>query len=143
MKRGAAGSVRGIATAVLAALFVALAGTGLHRRTLLWTGVEVPWGVAAALLLLASVQLWLAAWSRSVVPAAVSGVVSYAVVGVLSSAGPAKQLILGDALGNVWVFGIGGVTLIMLVVISRRVVSRTRREQTAGAAAEVEPLSPR
>ncbi|MFJ6535230.1 hypothetical protein ACIQH5_03290 [Paenarthrobacter sp. NPDC091711] len=143
MKRGVAGTVRGIFAAVPAALFVALGGTGLHRQTILWSGVELPWGVIAALLLLASVQLWLAAWSRSVVPAAVAGVVSYAVVGILSSAGPAKQLIPGDAVGNVWVFGIGGVTLIMLVVISRLPVSRTRRARIAGAAAEVEPLSPR
>lgn len=143
MNTRAAGSVRGISTAVLAALCVALAGTGLHRQTLVWAGVEVPWGVAAALVLLASVQLWLAAWSRSVVPAAVAGVVSYGVVGVLSSAGPAKQLILGDAVGNVWVFGIGAVTLIMLVVISRLVVSRARRERTAAVVAEAEPLSPR
>ncbi|VXC74289.1 conserved membrane hypothetical protein [Arthrobacter sp. 9V] len=142
MMRRAAGSVRGIATAVLAALFVALAGTGLHRQAVVWSGVEIPWGVAAALLLLASVQLWLAAWSRSVVPAAVAGVVSYGVVGVLSSAGPAKQLIPGDTVGNVWVFGIGGVTLIMLVVISRLVLSRTRPERTAAAAAVGEPLSP-
>ncbi|WP_309073123.1 hypothetical protein [Paenarthrobacter sp.] len=143
MKRGAAGSVRGIATAVLAALFVALAGTVLHRQTLLWSGVELPSGVAAALLLLASVQLWLAAWSRSVIPTAVAGVVTYAAVGVLSSAGSAKQLILGDPVGNVWVFGIGVVTLIMLVVVNRQVVSRLRRERTADAAAAVEPLSPR
>jgi hypothetical protein len=120
MMRRVAGSARGIATAVLAALFVALAGTGPAQAD---PGVErrrgFAWGVAAALLLLASVQLWLAAWSRSVVPAAVAGVVTYAVVGVLSSAGPAKQLVLGDAVGNVWVFGIGGVTLIMLDVIKR------------------------
>ncbi len=144
MKRGAAGSVRGIATAVLAALFVALAGTALHRQTVLWSGVELPWGgVAAALLLLASVQLWLAAWSRSVIPTAVAGVVSYAVVGVLSSAGSAKQLILGDLVGNVWVFGIGVVTLIMLMAVKLLVVSRLRRGRTAAAAVAVEPLSPR
>ena len=143
MTTSAAGMARSIAAAVPAALFVALAGTALHRQTVLWSGVELPWGVAAALLLVASVQLWLAAWCRSVVPAAVAGVVSYAVVGILSSAGPAKQLIPGDAVGNVWVFGIGGVTLIMLVVISRLPVSRTRRARIAGAAAEVEPLSRR
>jgi|GEM_PF-965508 len=142
MKRGAAGTVRGIFAAVLAALFVALAGTGLHRQSAVWFGVDLAWGVAAALLLLASVQLWLAAWSRSVVPAAVAGVVSYAVVGVLSSADPAKQIILGDAVGNVWVFGIGAVTLIMLLVISRLPVSRKPRGRTAAAAAEAEPLSP-
>lgn len=143
MKRGAAGSVRGIATAVLAALFVALTGTALHRQTVPWSGVELPWGVAAALLLLASVQLWLAAWSRSVLPTAVAGVVSYAVVGVLSSAGSAKQLILGDLVGNVWVFGIGVVTLIMLMAVKLLVVSPLRRGRTADAAVAVEPLSPR
>ncbi|ABM09461.1 hypothetical protein [Arthrobacter sp. Rue61a] len=143
MKRRVAGSVRGIATAVPAALFVALAGTVLHRQTLLWSGVEISWGVAAALLLLASVQLWLASWSRSVVPTAVAGVVSYAAVGFLSSAGAAKQLILGDAVGNVWVFGIGVVTLIMLMAVKLLVVSRMRRGRTDAAAVAGEPLSPR
>ncbi|MCD4852864.1 hypothetical protein LN996_18775 [Arthrobacter sp. AK01] len=138
MKRGAAGTVRGIAAAVLAALFVATAGTALHRQAASMAGVEVPWGVVAALVLLASVQLWLAAWSRSILPTAVSGVVSYAAVGVLSSAGPAKQLVLGDAVGNVWVFGIAAVTLVMLVV-----ASRLRAGQPAAAAVAVEPLLPR
>ncbi|MGJ3188884.1 hypothetical protein [Paenarthrobacter sp. FR1] len=119
MMRGVASAARGIAAAVLAALFVAAAGTALHRQTALWSGVEVSWGVVASLLLLASVQLWLAAWSRSILPTAIAGVVSYAAVGVVSSAGPAKQLVLGDTLGNVWVFGIGGVTLVMLVAASR------------------------
>ncbi|MET4541160.1 hypothetical protein ABIE37_002950 [Arthrobacter bambusae] len=138
MKRGAAGTVRGIAAAVPAALFVAAAGTALHRQAAQWAGVDVSWGVAAALMLLASVQLWLAAWSRSVIPTAVAGVVSYAAVGVLSSAGPAKQLVLGDAVGNVWVFGIAAVTVVMLVAASRLPAGRT-----AAAAVVVEPLSPR
>ncbi|QSZ49547.1 hypothetical protein [Arthrobacter sp. D5-1] len=138
MKRGAAGTVRGIAAAVLAALFVAAAGTALHRQAGPVAGVEVPWGVAAALLLLASVQLWLAAWSRSIIPTAVAGVVTYAAVGVFSSAGAAKQLVLGDAAGNVWVFGIAAVTLVMLVA-----ASRLRAGRPAAAAVAVEPLSPR
>ncbi|MDR6637989.1 hypothetical protein [Paenarthrobacter nitroguajacolicus] len=137
MKRGAAGTVRGIAAAVPAALFVAAAGTALHRQTVPLAGVEVAWGVAAALLLLASVQLWLGAWARSIAPTAVAGVVSYAAVGVVSSAGPAKQLVLGDAVGNVWVFGIGAVTMIMLVVVSRL------RFGKPGAAVVAEPLSRR
>ncbi|MCT9869506.1 hypothetical protein [Paenarthrobacter aurescens] len=138
MKRGAAGTVRGIAAAVLAALFVATAGTALHRQALSMAGVEVPWGVVAALLLLASVQLWLAAWSRSILPTAVAGVVSYAAVGVLSGAGPAKQLVLGDAVGNVWVFGIAAVTLVMLVA-----ASRLRAGPPAAGVVAAEPLSPR
>ncbi|MGP0225211.1 MULTISPECIES: hypothetical protein [unclassified Paenarthrobacter] len=112
-------SARGIAVAALAALFVAVAGTALHRQTVLLAGVDVPWGVGAALLLLASVELWLAAWSRSVIPTAVAGLGTYAAVGVVSSSGPAKQLVLGDVAGNSWVFGIAVVTLAMLVVASR------------------------
>ncbi|MDR6685042.1 N-acetyl-1-D-myo-inositol-2-amino-2-deoxy-alpha-D-glucopyranoside deacetylase [Arthrobacter sp. 1088] len=119
MNKGVASAARGIATAVLAALFVAAAGTALHRQTVVLSGVDIPWGVGAALLLLASVQLWLAAWSVSVIPTAVAGGVAYAAVGALSSGGPSKQLLLGDAMGNTWVFGIAAVTLIMLVVASR------------------------
>ncbi|QQQ61373.1 hypothetical protein [Paenarthrobacter ureafaciens] len=119
MKRGAASTARSIAAAVLAALFVSLAGTALHRQTVSVAGVELPWGICAALLLLASVQLWLAAWRRSVVPTAVAGIVTYAAVGVLSSGGPAKQLVLADVAGNAWVYGIAGVTFIMLLVASR------------------------
>lgn len=112
---------RGIAAAVLAALLVAAAGTALHRQSMVISGVDVAWGVCAALLLLASVQLWLAAWSGSVIPTAVAGVVVYATVGALSSGGRDKQLLLGDAAGNIWVYGIAAVTLIMLVVASRLV----------------------
>ena len=40
-----------IAAAVPAALFVALAGTALHRHDLVLGGVDVPWGAVAALVL--------------------------------------------------------------------------------------------
>ncbi|MDD7835369.1 MULTISPECIES: hypothetical protein [Paenarthrobacter] len=138
MKRGAAGTVRSIAAAVPAALFVAAAGTALHRQSGVWYGVEIFWGVAAALLLLASVQLWLAAWSRSIFPTAVAGVVAYAAVGVLSSAGSGKQLVLGDTPGTVWIYGIGAVTLVMLVV-----ASRLRSTGPAAAAVAAAPPSRR
>ncbi|MFJ4168271.1 hypothetical protein ACIPY3_02055 [Paenarthrobacter sp. NPDC089714] len=116
MNKRVASAARGIAMAVLAALFVAVAGTVLHRQSVVISGVELYWGAGAALLLLASVQLWLVAWSASVIPTAVAGLVAYATVGLLSSGGPDKRLVLGDLPGNVWVFGIAGVTLLMLVV---------------------------
>ncbi|MFF1828731.1 hypothetical protein [Paenarthrobacter sp. NPDC058040] len=116
MNKRVASAARGIAVAVLAALFVAFAGTVLHRQSVVITGVELYWGVGAALLLLASVELWLVAWSGSVIPTAVAGLVAYASVGVLSSGGPDKRLVLGDLIGNIWVFGIAGVTLLMLVI---------------------------
>ncbi|MBO1267343.1 hypothetical protein [Arthrobacter cavernae] len=116
MNKRVAGTARGLAAAVPAALFAALAGTALHRQSVVIAGVDVPWGAAAALVLLAAVQLWLAAWSRSLLPTAVAGIGCYAAVGALAAAGPGKQLILGDPAGNIWVYGIAGVTIAMLIV---------------------------
>ena len=110
------GAFRGIAAALPVALFAALAGTGLHRQSVQLAGVDLYWGPAAALLLLAGLELLLAARYRSVVPTAVAGILCYVLVGAISAAGAGKQLILGDLPGNVWVYGIAGVTLVMLVV---------------------------
>ncbi len=107
------------------ALFAALAGTALHRQALLLAGVDVYWGAAAALLLLASLELLLAAWSRSLLPTAVAGIACYAAVGALSVTGTGKQLIVADVAGNVWVYGIAAVTLVMLLWCRR--YSRRRR----------------
>ncbi|MDQ0030326.1 hypothetical protein [Arthrobacter bambusae] len=115
MNKGATGTVRGIAAAVPVALFAAVAGTALHRQTLFLAGVDVFWGTAAALLLLAALQLLLGTWSRSLLPTAVAGIVCYVTVGPLSAGGSGKQLIVADVPGNVWVYGIAGVTFVMLL----------------------------
>jgi N-acetyl-1-D-myo-inositol-2-amino-2-deoxy-alpha-D-glucopyranoside deacetylase len=110
----AAGTAGGIAAAVPAALFVALAGTALHRHDLVLGGVDVPWGAVAALVLLGSVQLWLGAAFRSVIPTAACGVLCYALIGWWSTLEAGKRLVIGDAAGNIWVFGIAGITVAML-----------------------------
>lgn len=115
MKRRAAGTARGIAAAVPAALFVALAGTALHRQDILIAGVELPWGAVAALVLLGSTQVWLSSAYRSVLPAAACGVLCYVLLGWWSLQGPGKQLLLGDLAGNIWIYGTAGVTAAMLV----------------------------
>ncbi|SDP02050.1 N-acetyl-1-D-myo-inositol-2-amino-2-deoxy-alpha-D-glucopyranoside deacetylase [Arthrobacter sp. ok909] len=104
----------GIAAAVPAALFVALAGTALHRHDLFLAGVQVPWGAAAALLLLGSAELWLGAAFRSVLPIAVCGLLCYALTGWWSTLETGKRLVIGDTAGNIWVFGIAGITVAML-----------------------------
>lgn len=104
----------GIAAAVPAALFAALAGTALHRQDVLLGTVEVPWGAVAALALLGSVQLWLGAAFRSVLPAAACGVLCYALTGWWSTLGNGQRLILGDTTGNIWIYGIAAVTVAML-----------------------------
>jgi N-acetyl-1-D-myo-inositol-2-amino-2-deoxy-alpha-D-glucopyranoside deacetylase len=119
--RRAAGTAGGIAAAVPAALFVALAGTALHRHDLVLDGVgglgglDFPWGAVAALVLLGSVQLWLGAAFRSVIPTAVCGVLCYALTGWWSTLETGKRVVIGDTAGNIWVFGIAGITVAMLV----------------------------
>lgn len=114
MNKRAAGTAGGIAAAVPAALFAALAGTALHRHDVLLAGVNVPWGAAAALLLLGSVELWLAAACRSVLPAAACGVLCYALAGWWSTLANGKRLVIGDLAGNLWIYGIAAVTVAML-----------------------------
>lgn len=104
----------GIAAAVPAALFVAVAGTALHRRDILIAGVGVPWGAVAALLLLGSVQLWLGAKFRSAVPTAACGIICYVLTGWWGALGAGKRLLVGDTAGNLWVFGAAAVTVATL-----------------------------
>lgn len=125
MTKRAAGRAGGIAAALPAALFAALAGTVLHRQSLSLAGVELPWGVLAALVLLASVELWLGAAFRSVVPAAVCGAGCYALAGWWATLEAGKRLIIGDLPGNLWIFGIGVVTVGMLIWCRR--YARARR----------------
>jgi hypothetical protein len=105
----------GIAAAVPAALFVAAAGTALHRQQLAVSGVALPWGAAAALALLAAVLLLLGAAFRGIIPAAVCGALCYALAGWWATLEPGKRLISGDVPGNVWIYGIAGVTVLMLM----------------------------
>ncbi|MGY2745611.1 hypothetical protein ACQCSU_06120 [Pseudarthrobacter sp. O4] len=115
MNKGAAGMAGGVAAAVPAALFVALAGTALHGHGVLIFGIDVPWGAAAALVLLGSVQLWLGAAYRSGVPTAVCGVLCYALTGWWSTLENGKRLVVADTAGNLWIFGSAVVTLAVLV----------------------------
>ena len=114
MKKRAAGTAGGIAAAVPAALFAALAGTALHGQDILLAGIAVPWGAGAALVLLGAVQLWLGAAFRSVLPTAFCGVLCYGLAGWWSTLESGKRLIIGDLAGNVWIYGIGVVTIGML-----------------------------
>ena len=115
MNKKAAGTARGLAAAVPAAFFVAVAGTALHRHDIVIGGVGLPWGAAAALLLLASVELWLGAAFASLVPTAACGVLCYALAGWWSTLENGKRLVIGDTAGNLWIYGIAVVTAAMLV----------------------------
>ncbi|MEC5192624.1 MULTISPECIES: hypothetical protein [unclassified Arthrobacter] len=115
MNKRAAGTAGGLAAAVPAALFAALAGTALHRHSILLAGVDVPWGAGAALVLLGAVEVWLGAAFRSVVPTAACGVVCYVLAGWWSTMAPGRRLIIGDLAGSLWIYGIAAVTMATLV----------------------------
>jgi N-acetyl-1-D-myo-inositol-2-amino-2-deoxy-alpha-D-glucopyranoside deacetylase len=124
MNRRAAGMAGGLAAAVPAALFAALAGTALHRQQLETAGLAfaglgangtvLPLGAVAALLLLASLQLFLGAAFRTLIPTAVCGVLCYVLAGWWSGMESGKRLIAGDLAGGIWVYGIVVVTVVML-----------------------------
>jgi len=86
----------------------------LHGQDLLVAGVEMPWGAAAALVLLSAVELWLGAAFRSPLPTAACGVLCYALAGWWSTLENGKRLIVGDLAGNLWIYGIAVVTVVML-----------------------------
>ncbi|WP_426996460.1 hypothetical protein [Pseudarthrobacter sp. N5] len=131
MTRRAAGTAGGLAAAVPAALFAAVAGTALHRQQLVISDVGLPLGAVAALLLLGSLQLLLGAAFRSVVPTAATGVLCYMLTGWWSTLEVGKRLILGDLAGNLWVYGIAVVTLAVLAWC-RRYRRPAVQEQVSG-----------
>jgi hypothetical protein len=104
----------GLTAAVPAAFFAALAGTALHRQLLVTADVVLPLGALAALALLGSLQLFLGAAFRSLIPTAACGVLCYVLAGWWSAMEPGKRLIAGDLAGNLWVYGIAVVTVLML-----------------------------
>lgn len=104
----------GLAAAVPAALFAAVAGTALHRQQLAAADVVLPLGAVAALVLLGSLQLLVGAAFRSLVPTAATGVLCYVLAGWWSTMPAGKRLIAGDPAGNMWVYGIAVVTVLML-----------------------------
>ena len=97
----------GIAAAVPAALFVALAGTALHRHDLVARRRATSRGARPRRC---------CCWARSScgsgrrsvpsIPTAACGALCYALAGWWSTLETGKRLVIGDAAGNIWVFGI-------------------------------------
>jgi hypothetical protein len=128
----------GLAAAVPAALFAAFAGTALHRQEFAAVGAALPLGAVAALLLLASLQLFLGAAFRTLIPTAVCGGLCYALAGWWSGMESGKRLIAGDLAGSIWVYGIVVVTVGMLAWCRR--YSRRSSGGTATGHPPVQPL---
>ena len=99
-----------------AALFVAAAGTALHRQQLRADRRRPSLGCRGSRWSCsARSSCCLGAAFRSVIPTAACGVLCYVLAGWWSTLEPGKRLIVGDFPGYIWVFGIAGVTVLMLV----------------------------
>lgn len=117
-----------ILSSVVAGVLVAAFGTMLHARTSTLGGVQLPWGVALALLLLAATMVLVGAWSRSPLLGTVTGAATYATCVIFAIPHGQVGLIISTLSGNLWLYGVAVVTVLYMfssAVLSAR--SRARR----------------
>jgi hypothetical protein len=105
-----------LTVAVLAGLVVALLGTALHARALYADGVVLPWGAAAALLLLLSAAVYVALWGRAAWLSAVTGGVAYALAGIFAAPRNGYSLIIANLQGALWLYGSALCTVLAVVL---------------------------
>ncbi|WP_434613952.1 PIG-L family deacetylase [Arthrobacter sp. A5] len=109
--RTAPSLLRRSVAAVAAGIVGGLLGTALHGHVLLAGDLLLPWGAAAALLLVLSLSLFIGLWGRSGWLSAVSGFAAYLVAGLLAIPRGEYGLVIGDLQGTVWLYGIAVATL--------------------------------
>lgn len=86
----------------------------------------VPLGAVLALVLVAAVCFFLSVWSRSAWTGVWCGAASYLTGGLLSLQWGDSGLIFANMQGQVWLYGIAVVTLLVPFLASRLVVPRRR-----------------
>ena len=102
-------------------LMVAILGTALHSQVWELSGITLPIGAAAAVLLAGCAAVFAALWARNVYLSPVVGGVAYLVVGFFA-ASEDQPLVLTDLgmtpllpvaiAGSSWVFGLAIVTVV-------------------------------
>ncbi|GAB3537399.1 hypothetical protein GCM10027403_21520 [Arthrobacter tecti] len=130
---------RGVASAVIAGIAAATLGTALHAHVWHVGGADIPVGAIGSVLLSASLAVFVGLWARNVMMAALTGVVAYALVGLMSATGAgsliaAGILVAGDTppvavAGYVWVIGLA-VGTVGAVAVSWRVLRLSDRRLT-------------
>lgn len=103
-------------SAVFAGVLVAALGTMLHARTGILAGIQLPWGAALALLLLAATLVLVGAWSRSPLLGMVTGAATYATCVIFSIPHGQVGLIIASLSGNIWLYGVAVVTVLYMLV---------------------------
>ncbi len=119
-------------TAVVAGLVAGLLGTALHGHVLVVGDLLVPWGAAAALLLVLSLSLFIGLWARSGWLSAVSGFAAYLVAGLLSIPRGEYGLVIANLQGTVWLYGIAVVTPLAALGCAYMLRRQPRRNRIPG-----------
>lgn len=99
-----------IAAAVGAGMGTGLLGTALHGHALYIDATALPLGAAAALLMLAAVELFVGLWSRSAWLVVLCGGATYLTAGLLSLQLGGFGMISSNLQGTVWLYGIAVIT---------------------------------
>lgn len=101
-----------LAAAVGAGVGAGLLGTSLHGHAWYLHGAAnaIPYGAALALLLLASVSMFVGLWSRSSWVVVLCGAAAYITAGLLSLQIGSFGMIFDNIQGRLWLYGIAFVT---------------------------------
>ncbi|MHA7263968.1 hypothetical protein ACX80W_12280 [Arthrobacter sp. TMN-37] len=133
---------RAVAGGLLGGVLAAVLGTALHAQVLRVDELALPVGAVAALVLAGSIIIWCGLWARSILITALSGGTAYLAVALVSLSaetliltgvegpGPAPDAVLA---GNIWMYGLVGVTVLGTAVCSTVLRGgRFRRERRVG-----------
>lgn len=138
------------ATAGGAGVLAAILGTALHLHTWLVGGLVIPVGALAAVVLLTSAAVFAGLFTRSVPAAALTGVVTYVLVGLAATFGAGSLIAAGAEVegaappvavaGSFWVVGVA-VGTVVAVAFTWRVLQRSSavRASVEAAAPALQP----
>lgn len=119
----APGRWAGVLAAIGAGLGGGLLGTSLHGHAIYSSTVTIPVGALAALLLLASLELFVGLWTKNVWTVVFVGGAAYLCCGIFSLQRGGSALIANNLQGNLWLYGIAITTPLLawgVAIILRR-----------------------
>ena len=122
--------------AVLGGVLAAVLGTSLHGHVVYTGDMALQVGAVLALIFSCAVSVLVGLWNRSAVWSAVTGIVTYIVLGIFSSGlGESPLIVTGTSAeqqpavvtaGMIWLFG-QALATIAAVFVTARVLSSDRR----------------
>lgn len=137
--------LRGPVAVVLGAVAAAVLGTSLHAQTVFAGDTALPLGAAGALVFSAAISVLAGLWARSVLVSALTGVLTYVLLGFFSLDVFGGPLIVTGTVANldlpvttaglIWIYGQAAAT-VAAVLVTAGVLRREALFQRTAAAPE-------